>query len=264
MCTKRVCALFFRVPMSIRNLQRISIENLTKNGFATLPIRNEDEQQIIEKVFEHIGGFTSFRFPPIEERGVYTEEIRDVFRLFFRVAVHVLEQILHTLDKTTDVERILLQCEQAKTLLLFSDPNEPLSSTDPLAGTFFNLFHYDHGCLNTHRDRYLVTVICAKPAKTAQEGQNLAHSALWVRSPSSGVWRNVDLLLTEPTWIVFVGEECTRICSDAGYNIHASEHCIRLNPDGEYISHSHHQPDPESLPVGNRRSIAMVLGERYG
>ena len=180
------------------------------------------------------------------------------------MAVDVLEQILQEVGTTVDVERIRLQCQQAKALSLFSNPDEPLSSGDPLAGTFFNLFHYDHGCLNTHRDRYLVTVICAKPARTAKAGSKLAHSALWVRSPSSGVWQNVDLLLTKPTWVIFVGEECTRICSQAGLDITASEHCIRLDPTGDYISHSHHQPDPDAKPVGNRRSIAMVLGERHG
>lgn len=242
----------------------ISLQSLVENGFATLPIHSEDDQKVIESVFAHIGTFTSFRFPPIEEQAIYTDEIRAVFRLFFRVAVHVLEQLLQDLKATEDVERIRLQCEQAKEFPLFEKPNEPLSSHDPLAGTFFNLFHYDHGCLNTHRDRYLVTVICAKPAQSATKGTELAHSALWVRSPASGTWQNVDLLVTKPTWIIFVGEEYTRICGAAGRELQASEHCIRLDPEGEYISHSHHQPDPAAMPSGNRRSIAMVLGERHG
>ena len=250
--------------MSMPEQENISIQALVDNGFAVLPIRNEDDQKVIESVFAHIGEFTSFRFPPIEEQVVYTDEIRSVFRLFFRVAVDILDQLLQGLELTADVDRIRLQCVQAKRLPLFSEPNEPLSSQDPLAGTFFNLFHYDHGCLNTHRDRYLVTVICAQPAQTAVEGKDLAHSALWVRSPSSGTWQNVDLLLTQPTWVIFVGEEYTRICGEAGREIHASEHCIRLDPEGDYISHSHHQPDPASKSEGNRRSIAMVLGERHG
>ena len=250
--------------MSVREQEIISIQSLVENGFATLTIQNPEEQKIVQDVFAHIGDFHTFRFPPIEDNAVYTDEIRAVFRLFFRVAVDVLEQILQSLEETVDVQRVSLQCQQAKTLSLFSAPHEPLSPHDPLAGTFFNLFHYDHGCLNAHRDRYLVTVVCAQPAKTAKTGKVLEHSALWVRSPSSGVWQNVDLFLTHPTWVIFVGEECTRICSEAGLKIKASEHCIRLDPQGEYISHSHHQPDPDSKPIGNRRSIAMVLGEGHG
>lgn len=250
--------------MSVREQEIISIQSLLDHGFATLTIHSPKEQKIVRDVFAHIGDFRTFRFPPIEESAVYTDEIRAVFRLLFRVAVNVLDQILQSVHATADVERIRLQCQQAKTRSLFSDPHEPLSSRDPLAGTFFNLFHYDHGCLNAHRDRYLVTVVCAQPAKTAKAGETLEHSALWVRSPSSGVWQNVDLLFTQPTWIIFVGEECTRICADAGLNIEASEHCIRLDPQGEYIPHSHQQPDPDSMPSGNRRSIAMVLGESHG
>ena len=250
--------------MSIHAQEIISIQSLIKDGFATLTIRNQQEKNIVDNVFTHISSFNSFRFPPIDEQALYTDEIRAVFRLFFQVAVDVLEQLLQSVRSTADVERIRLQCQQAKKITLFSDPHEPLSSSDPLAGTFFNLFHYDHGCLNTHRDRYLVTVICAQPAQTSKIGRKLEHSALWVRSPSSGVWENVDLLLTQPTWIIFVGEECTRICSEAGLQINASEHCIRLDPEGGYISHSHHQPDPDSLPTGNRCSIAMVLGESHG
>ena len=95
-----------------------------ENGFATLAIQNKEEQKIIEDVFEHIGGFTSFRFPPIEEKVVYTDEIRAVFRLFFRLAVDVLEQLLRSVNTTIDVERIRLQCQATKTMTLFSEPRQ--------------------------------------------------------------------------------------------------------------------------------------------
>ena len=55
--------------------------------------------------------------------------------------------------------------------------------------SFFNLFHYDYGCLNTHKDRYLVTVIAAHSLQ-----DEIPRSALWVRS-STGTWHNVDRLL---------------------------------------------------------------------
>lgn len=250
--------------MPIVQPKQISTSSLADDGFVCLSIVDQKHKDCITKVMESIGQFSSFRFPPIEEQAVYTDEIRDVFRLFFQVGIEVLESILAELPVTPAVQRIQKQCFLAKETPIFAQKHEPLTAHDPLSGTFFNLFHYDHGCLNTHRDRYLVTVICAEPAHSAQPGRKLEHSALWVRAPSSAHWQNIDIRITEPTWVIFVGEELAQICTDAGLKIEASEHCIRRDPDGEYIPHSHHQPDPDALPTGNRRSIALVLGESHG
>ena len=250
--------------MPIVQPEQISLSSLVDDGFMCVPIVKEEHRECIAKVMKYIGGFSSFRFPPIDEEAVYTDEIRDVFRLFFQVGVEVLESLLSTLPSTPAVMRVRKQCRLAKNLTLFTREDEPLSPEDPLSGTFFNLFHYDYGCLNTHRDRYLVTVICAQPAQTAKPDAKLEHSALWVRSPSSGLWNNIDVRFTMPTWVIFIGEELTNICAQVGLDIQSSEHCIRFDPDAAYISHSHHQPDPDSLSEGNRRSIALVLGERHG
>ncbi|CAK0841111.1 unnamed protein product [Prorocentrum cordatum] len=39
------------------------------------------------------------------------------------------------------------------------------------------------------------------------------------------------------------------------------EHCVRVDPEGPYIEHSHSRPDPAAPPSGNRRSVALVLDE---
>ncbi|CAE8587048.1 unnamed protein product [Polarella glacialis] len=41
----------------------------------------------------------------------------------------------------------------------------------------------------------------------------------------------------------------------------AIEHCVRVDPEGPYIEHSHERRDPEAPSSGNRRSVALVLDE---
>ena len=119
----------------------------------------------------------------------------------------------------------------------------------------FNLFHYDYGCLNVHRDRYLVTVVSVLPPK-----DNHKRSVLWVRLPNKD-WINIDALVQSDELILFVGEELMMLSEELGTPIPAVEHCIRVDPNGERIPYSHHQRDPKTPQKGNRCSIALVLGE---
>lgn len=240
-------------------LSRCDVESLSSKGFVRIPVVQDHEKSCIDSVLEHIRLFSSFRFPPIEEETMYTEEIRTAFRLFFEVGVGALDSILNSLSPTKDVLRLKAEIEQTDLRTLFVHPDEPFLQGSSFSGSFFNLFHYDYGCLNTHRDRYLVTVIAAAPPKTLDQ-----HSVLWVRSPKTGVWQCVDSLAAECSWIIFIGEELAQISAEAGVNLPAAEHCIRHDPVGEYISHSHHKPDPAALPQGNRRSIALVIGSKNG
>ncbi len=240
-------------------LRRCDVDSLSTDGFVRIPVVQETEKECIHSVLEHIRLFSSFRFPPIEEKAVYTDEIRTAFRLFFQVGVGVLESIVHSLPPTEDVLRLKKEIMNTDLDALFVHPNEPFLSGSSFSSSFFNLFHYDYGCLNTHRDRYLVTVIAAAPPQTLEQ-----HSVLWVRSPKTGEWQCVDSLLGECSWIIFIGEELAQICAQAGFELPAAEHCIRCDPTGDYISHSHHKPDPATRTQGNRRSIALVIGSKNG
>jgi hypothetical protein len=240
-------------------LRRCDVESLSSHGFVRIPVVGDRERRCIDSVLEHIHSFSSFRFPPIEEDVAYTDEIRIAFRLFFQVGVDVLRSLVESLSPTEDVLRLQDEIAHTDLNMLFTYPDDPFVHASSFSGSFFNLFHYDYGCLNTHRDRYLVTVIAASPPKTLNQ-----HSVLWVRSPKTGEWQCVDSLVEQNSWIIFIGEELAHISTEAGFLLPAAEHCIRCDPMGEYISHSHHKPDPATLLEGNRRSIALVLGSKNG
>jgi len=239
------------------------LEQLRKSGFVCVSL-DERDYQVVQRVLKYTEDFSSFRFPPIEGNTIYTQDIRDVFALFYAVSREVLAAVLHDLPDGVEKKRLQKHLIAAKQEKLFVDENAPFQGEEGFSGTFFNLFHYDYGCLNTHKDRYLITVIAVLPAHSIQQidGPKDLHSCLWVQSPR-GEWHNVDHTVQERELIVFVGEELQRISMELGKELYACDHCIRVDPKGEYISHSHHRRDPQSLKKGNRCSIALVLGERH-
>ena len=240
------------------------LEQLRTDGFVRLALHDDTHRQLVQRVLQHTSGFSSFRFPPIEGEVKYTPDIRSVFALLYSISRRVLMEVLQSLSNSPEVLRLTRCLNRSENEVLFVDSHAPFCGDEDFSGTFFNLFHYDHGCLNTHKDRYLITVVAILPAQSLEsESEELQHSALWVRS-SKGQWQNVDTIVQEGEIVVFVGEEIQRIGSEVGEKFQACDHCIRVDPEGEYIPHSHHQRDPQSLSVGNRCSIALVLGEKDG
>ena len=237
------------------------LSHLRQHGFVCISLY-EEYHPLVQRVLRHTENFSSFRFPPIDGKAVYSQDFRDVFSLLYATARQILSAVLQHIPACEEVDRLQqgLLCAEEETI--FVDANSPFLGLEPFSGTFFNLFHYDYGCLNTHKDRYLITVIAAHPCTTIdEEGSGPKHSCLWVRS-AQGKWQNVDRSLRPGEIIVFVGEELERISTAAGFGLYACEHCIRVDPEGAYLPNSHHQRDPQSLPAGNRCSIALVLGER--
>ncbi|CAE7297616.1 unnamed protein product, partial [Symbiodinium pilosum] len=57
----------------------------------------------------------------------------------------------------------------------------------PFSSSFFNIFNYDHGCLNSHIDRGVLTVVYGK--RTESESDETTR--LWIRKPGSD----------EPGWV---------------------------------------------------------------
>ena len=176
--------------------------------------------------------------------------------MFFTIAVACLEAILKELSEpSADTQRLQGKLQKAKHQELFINPNEPFSDGQVFSGSFFNLFHYNHGCLNAHRDRYLITVIAMQPPFDTK-----GHSCLWIKSPK-GKWINIDAEIQRDEVVIIAGEELSQLGKSIGRFIPASEHCIRVNPEGRRIPNAHFQRDPETPPVGNRCSMALILGE---
>ena len=232
------------------------VEQLQERGFAFLPLQEERYVTLLEKQLQLSA--STFRFPPLERTITYDEPKRDVFAFLFGIARRILTEILSCMPPHKDVLMLQEQLKNAQEESLFTHPNEPFSAGQSFSGSFFNLFHYDYGCLNTHKDRYLVTVIAARSVQ-----DDTPRSALWVHSPQ-GAWCNVDKILPQHTLVVLIGEELSALAQECGISLPASDHCIRVDPHGAYIPHSHHRRDPQTPERDNRRSIAFVLGAGHG
>ena len=120
------------------------------------------------------------------------------------------------------------------------------------ASSFFNLFNYDHGLLNEHRDRCLVTVTYCRPS------QQRGASALWVQR-RDGQWFSSDQVLEEREILLLVGEEIEAAAREASLNLWAAPHAVRVDPTGAPIERAHHRRDPATPVQGNRKSAALIL-----
>ena len=227
---------------------------LCQNGFARVRLIDKSKLAILQSQLALIQQTSTFRFPPEEGPVIYDSNKRDCFRILFHVARGCLSLLL-PVETDEHVKRLRQKLNRSVEQKLFHNPNAPFSQEQSFSGSFFNLFHYDHGCLNTHRDRYLITVIAVLPPA---DGVN--RSALWVKSPLRG-WQNADQIVAADELLVFVGEEMAQLSTTWPSPLPAVEHCIRVDPNGERIPHSHHRRDPMTPQTGNRCSIALVLGE---
>ena len=152
------------------------------------------------------------------------------------------------------------------TFRLFSNKHEPFEPGQAFKQTFFNLFNYDHGSLNSHVDRSLITVIYSTTPTQDSTDSNLQQSALWVKD-NNGTWQNADEAVTPDEAIIMVGEDLIDIGNGtlaSSLDIFAAEHAVRVDPLGNRIERSHFKKDPGcSEGVRNRLSTAMILRHEF-
>lgn len=216
-----------------------------------------------------------FRFPPIEGPIAYSDARRLAFYALFDVDTSCFSDLLQSdsIDKNNASYNAYMEalqkvrdCNGLKgSFKLFSNAHEPFEHGQPFSQTFFNLFNYDHGSLNSHVDRSLLTVIYSTtmPSQDANKHtiDNTNQSTLWIKD-SKEVWRNADELVKPSETIIMVGEDLVEaengiIASSLG--VFAAEHAVRADPLGERIERSHFRRDP-SCSVGVKRlSAAMIL-----
>lgn len=231
------------------------IHQLEMFGFSLLSIENPDLVHGLQSGLSAAEALKSFRFPPINVSEVkYDQPERDAFRSLYTIAVSTLAAL--------QGDRSHLEAPESE--LFSASPDEPLDPSHPLSATFFNLFNYDHGALNAHQDRGLVTIICVAPPE-----ENTDRSSLWIKGADE-LWRSADesvfsvsRSLQNPQdqmlVILLVGEQGEILLRDKYPQLFAAEHCVRVRPEGPFIERSHHVPDPESLTSGNRISTALIL-----
>lgn len=235
-------------------------EELSQQGFAILNTQGYEEASVIQRTLEHSRQMTTFRFPSHSESIEYSDNQRHSFRTLFRWGQWCLRALLMELDPTSQLSRDTIKLlEQSDSISNLFPPNglghTPFPDGVPFSGSFFNIFHYDYGLLNHHRDRYLVTVVAADVIPSTSE-----KTALWVNSPTQG-WVNLDKILEPRDIAIFTGEDFEELSSTLGRTIQAVEHCTRVDPTTERIRIVDNQPDPNTTKNGNRVSMAFVLSE---
>lgn len=119
--------------------------------------------------------------------------------------------------------------------------------------SFFNLFNYDHGSLNAHVDRGLITVVYGF---TGEDDGQQPKSQLWLRDVATDRWREAEAVCGEDSALLFAGEKLEQM---TGGTVKAVEHAVRVVPDGEFLAHSHFTRDPAARTTGNRLSAAMIF-----
>eukprot|EP00434_Breviolum_minutum_P001679 symbB.v1.2.001486.t1/scaffold48.1/size388161/19 len=218
------------------------LEALQRDGFVRVELSGHEEQ-ILEKALTAFAEQKSFRYPPVpgeleeleDTKGpVMTKSYAEAFDLLYGIAC---------------TAALLMQGEQVvKSKLKPCEGREPFSCEGPwhFSSSFFNIFNYDHGCLNAHRDRGVLTVVYGAPS------DHVDATRLWVR--------HVDGPLGIKHWLA--PESGLLLWAGEGFqHAQAVEHCVRMHPEGDYVEHSHSRRDPEAPLTGNRRSVALILDD---
>ena len=246
---------------------------LASRGFALINVRDRARTRALDQGLESAAELSGFRFPPINVDEVrYDEPHREAFRALYATALECLAQLDPEVHrdgggiKTSTQEAAATSLSHLHPELFSASPHEPFPADHPFHPTFFNLFNYDHGALNGHKDRGLLTVIYIRPAH--HDGRQAA-SALWVAN-AEGSWVSADRELgrvraerttttSDHQVILLIGEEGEEVFKSFHPHLFAAEHSVRVSPVGDYIERSHYLRDPTSREDANRLSAALIL-----
>lgn len=258
------------------------LSQLRSRGFATVSLKPWIKDALQSATLNDASTMAGFRFPPIEGPILYTNTRRLAFRALFEVATSCFWNLLQSdaLDQNDSVYKMYASALRElrdednirNSFRLFTNEHEPFEPGQAFSQTFFNLFNYDHGSLNSHVDRSLITVIySATPSNnddsTTLEDNNLQQSALWVKDKND-VWHNADQAVLPNEAIIMVGEDLVEAGNGviaSTLDLFAAEHAVRVDPLGERIERSHFRKDPScSAHVRNRLSAAMILRHELG
>jgi len=223
-------------------------EALRHDGFVRVEAEPA-ELAIFDRALEDFADARAFRFPPPahesnREPGAMPAAFSHCFSALYAVAVAAAFALSGARGRSLPPP----PCSSSGSGLPFEGEGGPW----PYSASFFNIFNYNHGCLNTHRDRGVLTVVYGARNTSTVAGSAPA-TRLWLqaRGPSGPRWVSPDegqLLLWAGDGLKLPGVE-------------AVEHCVRVDPRGPYIEHSHARRDPAAPLQGNRRSVALVLDE---
>jgi hypothetical protein len=270
----------------LRAVQKSCVDSLLTQlrdpGFAVVRVDEPSSRHGLQVAISEAQKLDTFRFPePKNHQILYDDPKRMVFRTLFDLALVSLRAVMYEANQIRPhavpihlqlAMQQLQQQHQRGNFQLFTNPHEPFSKEDdPFAQSFFNLFHYGHGLLNSHVDRSLITVIYSRSpalslAKTNDSVSISRRSRLWVQD-CRGTWHDADAAACtsqkDPMHaIVMVGEDLCSTMLGNVLDLFPAPHAVKVDAvHGEYIADSHHRPDPDQhTGISNSRlSAAMIL-----
>ena len=251
---------------------------LARRGYAVVHLRS-GTSEALRGALQAWSLRGRFRHPPVPEmdddgNGNFNEEDDACFpeeRACFNVLFSECREGIRLLDREwRELEGVSLGApvESLPDGDVFL-PNEPLpfqglSSRDtsrdmPFDQSFFNVFNYDHGTLNPHVDRGLITMVYGY-----NTNKSSSASQLWLRDLETKKWIEAEAACEaddadghgSDCALLFAGEQLERL---TGGRVRAVEHCVRVDPEGEFLNRSHFTRDPAADSIGNRLSAAMIF-----
>jgi hypothetical protein len=211
-------------------------QQVRTRGFGILDL-SLTQRDILDKAVAEFTLKQQFRFP-WGNQPEFTLSYKVCFNFLCSLGVDLLREFI------PDAPRIdQLPFPSLSEQIPFNCENSVLS----YSSSFFNIFNYDYGSLNTHRDRCLLTLVWGFSDVAAKN-----RTRLWCLS--NGDWVDLEEFVSRGSLAVFVGEEL-ELQSHGEFR--AAPHCVRVDPRGTCIPLGCR--DPTSAPTGNRRSVAFVL-----
>lgn len=236
------------------------VASIKNHGFAILNTDGVEEQSAMLRTLQEAEQMRTFRFPSHSEDPHYTEDQRASFKGLFQWGQICLRTLLNHLDPDgTQSAKLHRTLDGAQDMDILFPPHglghTPFPEGVDFSGSFFNIFNYDYGLLNHHKDRYLVTVVTVHQPSDVE-----GRTVLWANSPTLG-WVNIDAHMAPGDVAIFTGEDFEVLSESLGARQEAVLHCTRVDPTGDRLPKYDDQPDPSTPPTGNRISMAFVLSD---
>lgn len=212
--------------------------HLRNRGLVAFPLPQQT-RVILDSALDKFEHSQRFRFPDIDAlKQPYSSEYKFAFNSLYRLSVDVFEQVCANIPdysvspgKFSDLP-FPANCPEQEL---------PFQSKHPLGTSFFNLFNYDFGSLNAHKDRGWITVTYCRP-RPANVLDRSDVVKLWVQD-HSGNWVDADsTCLADNGHIIVMAGEALENASGGYYK--AVDHSVRVNPTGSFLSNSHFKRDP--------------------
>ena len=219
------------------------IKQLKTKGYTI--IKNPPAAKICQEAVSLFTETSKFRYPPLEEFA-RTKELDQVYSAAFNSLYKLAGITLSEISSSFPVpSSSVLPIDTSLT-------NQPFSAKKlPYNNSFASIFNFNHGFLNKHKDRGLITLV-----NGFATSPNTNRVSLWCKS-HHGNWVDIGVEASINDIVIFSGEQLEEATNG---EFKAVDHACRVTPDGERIN-TRLLTEPEAEGFGNRQSVALVLCE---